>query len=34
MQEAAARGGRVIFVFDPQGLAKLGDIALASVKVE
>ena len=33
MQEAAARGGRVIFLSDAQGLAKLGDIASATVEL-
>jgi len=33
MQEAAARGGRVIFISDAPGLAKLGDIASATVEL-
>ncbi|MEQ8393211.1 MAG: glutamine--fructose-6-phosphate transaminase (isomerizing) [Thalassospira sp.] len=33
MQEAAARGGRVIFISDAQGLAKLGDMASATVEL-
>ncbi|UKV12907.1 glutamine--fructose-6-phosphate transaminase (isomerizing) [Thalassospiraceae bacterium SW-3-3] len=33
MQEAAARGGRVIFLSDAEGLAKLGDMASATVEL-
>ncbi|MBC07277.1 glutamine--fructose-6-phosphate transaminase (isomerizing) [Thalassospira sp.] len=33
MQEAAARGGRVIFISDAPGLAKLGDMASATVEL-
>lgn len=33
MQEAAARGGRVIFISDAPGLAKLGNIASATVEL-
>ncbi|OSQ35837.1 glutamine--fructose-6-phosphate transaminase (isomerizing) [Thalassospira mesophila] len=33
MQEAAARGGRVIFLSDAQGLATVGDIASATVEL-
>ena len=33
MQEAAARGGRVIFISDAPGLAKLGDMASATIEL-
>ncbi|WP_336082534.1 glutamine--fructose-6-phosphate transaminase (isomerizing) [Thalassospira sp. CH_XMU1448-2] len=33
MQEAAARGGRVIFISDAPGLSKLGDMASATVEL-
>ena len=33
MQEAAARGGRVIFISDGPGLSKLGDMASATVEL-
>jgi glucosamine--fructose-6-phosphate aminotransferase (isomerizing) len=33
MQEAAARGGRVIFLSDAEGLAKLGEMASATVEL-
>ncbi|MDP2700003.1 glutamine--fructose-6-phosphate transaminase (isomerizing) [Thalassospira sp.] len=33
MQEAAARGGRVIFLSDAEGLAKLGDMASATIEL-
>ncbi|MBO9509871.1 glutamine--fructose-6-phosphate transaminase (isomerizing) [Thalassospira sp. A3_1] len=33
MQEAAARGGRVIFLSDAEGLAKLGDMASSTVEL-
>lgn len=33
MQEAAARGGRVIFLSDAQGLAMVGDMASATVEL-
>lgn len=33
MQEAAARGGRVIFISDAPGLSKLGDMASATIEL-
>jgi glucosamine--fructose-6-phosphate aminotransferase (isomerizing) len=33
MQEAAARGGRVIFLSDAKGLETIGDMASATVEI-